>query len=325
LSERAYPDISLVIPLLNEAESLPELQEWIHSVVSENQLNAEVIYIDDGSSDQSWAVIQELAGKYGYVRGVKFSRNYGKAAGLQVGFQEARGDIVITMDADLQDSPEEIPELVRMVKEDGYDLVSGWKKKRYDPISKTVPTKVYNWATRRMSGIHLHDFNCGLKAYRKSVVKNIELYGDMHRYVPVLAKRKGFDKIGEKVVAHQSRKYGKTKFGISRFIKGPIDLLTVSFMSKYGKRPMHFFGVLGALMFFIGFGVFAYIGGYKLWALYHGVLARNIAEMSVFYVALTAMILGTQLFIGGFVSELVRVTNPDRNKYVVEDVVGSSE
>jgi glycosyltransferase involved in cell wall biosynthesis len=323
LSDRTHPNISLVIPLLNEAESLPELQEWIHKVVKENQFNAEVIYVDDGSTDDSWRIIQDLAEKYGYVRGIKFSRNYGKAAGLQVGFQEARGDVVITMDADLQDSPDEIPELVRMINEDGYDLVSGWKKKRYDPITKTVPTKLYNWATRRMSGIHLHDFNCGLKAYRKSVVKNIELYGDMHRYTPVLAKRKGFDRIGEKVVEHQARKYGKTKFGISRFIKGPIDLLTVSFMSKYGKRPMHFFGVLGALMFIIGFGVFAYIGGYKLWALYQGVLTKNIAEMSVFYVALTAMILGTQLFIGGFVSELVRVTNPDRNKYVVEEKVGN--
>jgi len=321
LSESTHPNISLVIPLLNEAESLPELQEWIHKVVTENQLNSEVLYIDDGSTDESWNIIRDLARKYGYVRGIKFSRNYGKAAGLQMGFQEARGDVVITMDADLQDSPDEIPELMRMINEEGYDLVSGWKKKRYDPITKTVPTKLYNWATRRMSGIKLHDFNCGLKAYRKSVVKNIELYGDMHRYTPVLAKRKGFDRIGEKVVVHQPRKYGKTKFGISRFIKGPIDLLTVSFMSKYGKRPMHFFGVLGAVMFLIGFGVFAYIGGYKLWALYHGVLARNIAEMSVFYVALTAMILGTQLFIGGFVSELVRVTNPERNKYVVEEVV----
>lgn len=302
---------------------MPELQEWIHKVVEGNQLNAEVIYIDDGSTDQSWKIIQDLTGKYGYVRGVKFSRNYGKAAGLQVGFQEARGNVVITMDADLQDSPDEIPELVRMIKEEGYDLVSGWKKKRYDPVTKTVPTKLYNWATRRMSGIHLHDFNCGLKAYRKSVVKNIELYGDMHRYTPVLAKRKGFDRIGEKVVRHQARKYGKTKYGVSRFVKGPLDLLTVSFMSKYGKRPMHFFGVLGAVMFIIGFGVFAYIGGYKLWALYHGVLTKNIAEMSVFYVALTAMILGTQLFIGGFVSELVRVTNPDRNKYVVEEKVGN--
>jgi len=323
LSESIHPNISLVIPLLNEAESLPELQEWIHKVVAENQLNAEVIYVDDGSTDSSWNTILDLAGKYGYVRGVKFSRNYGKAAGLQVGFQEARGDVVITMDADLQDSPDEIPELVRMINEEGYDLVSGWKKKRYDPITKTLPTKLYNWATRRMSGIKLHDFNCGLKAYRKSVVKNIELYGDMHRYTPVLAKRKGFDRIGEKVVVHQARKYGKTKFGISRFIKGPLDLLTVSFMSKYGKRPMHFFGVLGALMFIIGFGVFAYIGGYKLWALYQGILTKNIAEMSVFYVALTAMILGTQLFIGGFVSELVRVTNPDRNKYVVEEKVGN--
>jgi glycosyltransferase involved in cell wall biosynthesis len=308
--------------LLNEAESLPELTAWIDSVVKANNLEAEVIFVDDGSTDESWEVIAKLEGDYDYVKGIRFARNYGKAAGLHTAFQAATGDVVITMDADLQDSPDEIPELARMIREDGYDVVSGWKKKRYDPITKTIPTKLYNWATRKMSGIYLHDFNCGLKSYKTKVVKNIELYGDMHRYIPVLAKRAGYGKIGEKVVEHRARKYGHTKFGISRFINGPLDLLTVSFVSRYGKRPMHLFGTYGALMFLIGFGVFTYLGAYKLWAISQGIVAKNIAHMSIFYVALTAMIIGTQLFIGGFLAELTRSISPDRNRYVIEEEIG---
>lgn len=315
-------DVSICIPLLNEAESLPELIDWIHRVVKENGLDTEVVLVDDGSTDNSWEVITDLAEKYPMIRGIRFARNYGKAAGLQTAFAAAKGEIVITMDADLQDSPDEIPELVRMIREDGYDLVSGWKKKRYDPPSKTIPTKLYNWATRKMSGIYLHDFNCGLKAYQSKVVKNVELYGDMHRYIPVLAKRVGFSNIGEKVVEHRARKYGSTKFGISRFINGPLDLLTVSFVSRYGKRPMHLFGTYGALMFIIGLGVFGYLGGYKLWALSQGIPAKNLADMSLFYVALAVMIIGTQLFIGGFLAELLRSISPDRNRYVIEEEIG---
>lgn len=314
--------ISIAIPLLNEAESLPELTSWIDRVLKAHSLDGEVIFVDDGSTDGSWEVIEDLRKDYPYVKGIRFARNYGKAAGLQAAFAAAKGDVVITMDADLQDSPDEIPELVRMIREDGFDLVSGWKKKRYDPLSKTIPTKLYNWATRKMSGIYLHDFNCGLKAYRGKVVRNIELYGDMHRYIPVLAKRMGYGKIGEKVVEHRPRKFGHTKYGISRFIKGPLDLLTVSFVSRYGKRPMHLFGLYGAIMFLIGVGVFAWIGGYKIWALTQHIPAKNIAQMSVFYVALTAMIIGSQLFIGGFLAEMVRGISPDRNKYIIEEEIG---
>ena len=314
--------ISICIPLLNEAESLPELTNWINKVLDENNLDGEIIFIDDGSTDDSWAIIYQLQSENNNVKGISFARNYGKAAGLQTAFQAATGDVIITMDADLQDSPDEIPELTRMIREEGFDLVSGWKKKRYDPITKTVPTKLYNWATRKMSGIYLHDFNCGLKSYKAKVVKNVELYGDMHRYIPVLAKRAGYTKIGEKVVEHRARKYGHTKFGISRFIKGPLDLLTVSFVSRYGKRPMHLFGTYGALMFLIGFSVFFYLGAYKLWAMSQGIVAKNIADRSIFYVALTTMIIGTQLFIGGFLAELTRSISPDRNRYVVEDKVG---
>lgn len=314
--------ISIAIPLYNEAESLPELIAWIDLVVKANGLDTEVILVDDGSRDESWKVICDLRTQYPLLKAIRFARNYGKAAGLQAAFDIAKGDVVLTMDADLQDSPDEIPELVRMIREDGFDLVSGWKKKRYDPITKTIPTKLYNWATRKMSGIYLHDFNCGLKAYRASVVHNIELYGDMHRYIPVLAKRMGFDKIGEKVVEHRPRKFGTTKYGISRFVKGPLDLLTVSFVSRYGKRPMHLFGFYGAIMFLIGVGMFLWIGGYKIWALAQHIPAKNIANMSMFYVALTAMIIGTQLFIGGFLAELVRGISPDRNKYVIVEELG---
>ncbi len=311
--------------MLNEAESLPELIDWIDRVLKESALEGEVILVDDGSTDGSWEIIQMLHHRYAYVRGIRFSRNYGKAAGLQCAFNAAKGDVVITMDADLQDSPDEIPELVRMIREDGYDLVSGWKKKRYDPITKTIPTKLYNWATRRMSGIYLHDFNCGLKAYKGKVTKQLELYGDMHRYVPVLAKRMGFGNIAEKVVEHRARKYGHTKFGMSRFIKGPLDLLTLSFMSKYGKRPMHLFGTWGVVMFTIGLLVFGYIGASKLWDLFNNIPAKNLAHMSVFYVALTSMIIGTQLFIGGFLAELVRGISPERNQYLIDERVGFTE
>ncbi len=317
--------ISIAIPLYNEAESLPELIAWIHRVVEANNLATEVILVDDGSRDESWAVIENLRLEYPFVKAIRFTRNCGKAAGLQAAFEVAQGDVVITMDADLQDSPDEIPELVRMIREDGFDLVSGWKKKRYDPISKTIPTKLYNWATRKMSGIQLHDFNCGLKAYKTKVVKNIELYGDMHRYIPVLAKRLGYDNIGEKVVEHRARKFGTTKYGVSRFIRGPLDLLTVSFVSRYSKRPMHLFGLYGAIMFLIGMAVFAWIGGYKIWAVIHHIPAKNIAQMSIFYVALTAMIIGTQLFIGGFLAELVGSISPDRNRYVIEDKIGFNQ
>ena len=314
--------ISIAIPLYNEAESLPELMAWISRVVNDHNLETEVILVDDGSTDESWEVILKLKEEFSFIKALRFSRNYGKAAGLQAAFEAAKGDVVITMDADLQDSPDEIPELVRMIREDGFDLVSGWKKKRYDPLSKTLPTKLYNWATRKVSGIHLHDFNCGLKAYRSRVVKSIELYGDMHRYIPVLAKRVGYGNIGEKVVEHRPRKYGETKYGMARFINGPLDLLTVSFVSRYGKRPMHLFGLYGAIMVLIGMGVFAWIGGYKIWALTQNIPAKNIAHMSLFYVALTAMIIGTQLFIGGFLAELVRGNSPDRNRYIIDDEVG---
>lgn len=276
-------DVSLVIPLLNEEESLPELLDWIMRVVKAHQLDCEVIFIDDGSTDDSWQVIQRLATKNSAVKAVKFQRNYGKSAALHTGFEIATGKVVITMDADLQDSPDEIKGLYDMVMVDGFDVVSGWKKKRHDPISKTIPTKLYNWAARRITGIHLHDFNCGLKAYKLSVVKSIELYGDMHRYIPALAKYAGFKNIGEKVVQHQARKFGVTKFGLNRFLNGPLDLMTVAFMGKFGKKPMHFFGALGLLMFFIGFVLALYLGVDKLFINQNG---RLLAERTEFFVAL---------------------------------------
>ena len=307
--------LSIVIPLLNEAESLPELHSWIYEVVTKNNLSYELILIDDGSTDTSWNIIEELALKDKNIKAIKFQKNYGKSAAFQKGFELANGQVVITMDADLQDSPEEIPELYRMIVEDNFDLVSGWKKNRHDPLSKTLPTKLYNWAARRITGIHLHDFNCGLKAYKLSVVKSIELYGDMHRYVPALAKYAGFQNIGEKIVQHQARKYGLTKFGLNRFLNGPLDLMTVAFMGKFGKKPMHFFGGMGTLMFLIGFGLLLYLGLNKLF--FHQ-SALKLAERTEFYVSLAAMIIGVQFFLVGFVSELIGRNSSTRNQYLIE-------
>ena len=312
-------DISVVIPLFNEAESLPELFEWIERVMKANGFSYEIIFVNDGSTDNSWEVIEQLRQRSPYVHGIKFRRNYGKSPALHCGFQRAEGDVVITMDADLQDSPDEIPELYRMIKEDGYDLVSGWKKKRYDPLSKTIPTKLFNATTRKFSGIHnLHDFNCGLKAYRKEVIKNIEVYNDMHRYIPYLAKIAGFTKIGEKVVHHQARKYGTTKFGLDRFVNGYLDLITLWFTSKFGKKPMHFFGLWGSVMFMIGFIALMAVLGLKLASLYSGDLRPLVALSPYFYISLTAMILGTQLFLAGFIGELISRNAPNRNKYKIE-------
>ena len=307
--------LSIVIPLLNEAESLPELHSWLYDVVTKNNLSYELILIDDGSTDSSWNIIEELALKDKNIKAIKFQKNYGKSAAFQKGFELATGQVVITMDADLQDSPEEIPELYRMIVEDNFDLVSGWKKNRQDPLSKTLPTKLYNWAARRITGIHLHDFNCGLKAYKLSVVKSIELYGDMHRYVPALAKYAGFQNIGEKIVQHQARKYGVTKFGLNRFLNGPLDLMTVAFMGKFGKKPMHFFGGMGTLMFLIGFGLLLYLGLNKLF--FHQ-SAIKLAERTEFYVSLAAMIIGVQFFLVGFVSELIGRNSSTRNQYLIE-------
>lgn len=317
-------DISVTIPLYNEEESLPELTAWIAKVMQENNFSYEILFIDDGSTDSSWAVIETLKKEYDAVRAIKFRRNYGKSAGLNVAFEAARGDVVITMDADLQDSPDEIPELYRRIKEEKFDLVSGWKKKRYDPLSKTIPTKIYNAATRRMSGIHnLHDFNCGLKAYRKEVVKNIEVYGEMHRYIPVIAKWAGFTKIGEQVVEHRSRKYGVTKFGMSRFINGLLDLLSIFFVGKFGKRPMHFFGTMGVLSFLIGTFLAIWLIGVKLYDISNGIpLKRDVTEQPLFYIALVAIILGSQLFLTGFVAELVSRSAPERNHYLIEKEIG---
>ena len=306
--------ISIVVPLFNEEESLPELFTWIQRVLSDNY-TYEVIFVDDGSKDKSWDVIEGLQKKYTEVRGIKFQRNYGKSAALQKGFELCVGDVVVTMDADLQDSPEEIPELYEMIMQKDFDLVSGWKKKRHDPLSKTIPTKLYNWAARRITGIYLHDFNCGLKAYKNAVVKSIELYGDMHRYVPALAKYAGFTNIGEKIVKHQARKFGVTKFGLNRFLNGPLDLITVAFMGKFGKKPMHFFGALGTLMFIIGFSLTLYLGIDKIFI--HKT-ARLLADRTEFYVALVAMIVGVQFFMTGFISELIGRNSSHRNVYLIE-------
>lgn len=311
-------DISIVIPLYNEAESLPELFEWIERVAKANGLTHEVIFVDDGSNDSSWQVIERLAQQSPNVKAVKFRRNYGKSPALYTGFLRAEGDVVITMDADLQDSPDEIPGLYKMIVDDGYDLVSGWKKKRYDPLSKTIPTKLFNATARKVSGIkNLHDFNCGLKAYRREVVKNIEVYGEMHRYIPYLAKNAGFTKIGEKVVHHQARKYGKTKFGLDRFVNGYLDLITLWFLSKFGVKPMHFFGLLGSLMFLVGLIAVIIVGANKLWAMHHGMPYRLVTDSPYFYMALTTMLLGTQFFLTGFVGELIARNSAERNNYKI--------
>lgn len=314
-------DISVVVPLYNEDESLPELYEWITRVMAENKFSYEVIFVNDGSTDDSWDVIERLsANDPEHVRGIKFRRNYGKSPALFCGFEMAKGDVVITMDADLQDSPDEIPELYRMIKEDGYDLVSGYKQKRYDPLSKTIPTKLFNATARKVSGIkNLHDFNCGLKAYRKDVIKNIEVYGEMHRYIPYLAKNAGFDKIGEKVVQHQARKFGSTKFGgLNRFVNGYLDLLSLYFLNSFGLKPMHVFGFIGTLMFFFGFLACIIVGGSKIIALCNNTPAPLVTDSPYFYIALTMMILGTQLFLAGFLGELISRNAMSRNNYQIE-------
>lgn len=309
-------DISVIIPLYNEAESLPELTVWIQRVMKENKFSYEIIFINDGSTDNSWEVIEKLGKEDCNVHAIKFRRNYGKSPALFCGFERAKGDVVITMDADLQDSPDEIPVLYRMIKEDNYDLVSGYKKKRYDPLSKTIPTKLFNATARMVSGIkNLHDFNCGLKAYRNDVVKSIEVYGDMHRYIPYLAKNAGYTRIGEHVVQHQARKYGNSKFGISRFFHGYLDLMSLWFLSKFSYRPMHMFGLLGSLMFVIGFLAAIVVGATKLYALANGMHFRLVTDSPYFYIALTMMILGTQLFLTGFLAEMISRTSQERNKY----------
>ena len=310
--------ISIVIPLFNEEESLPHLLTWIQEVL-DGKFSYEVLLVDDGSKDKSWEVIEQIASNNATVRGIKFQRNYGKSAALQKGFEASEGYVVVIMDADIQDSPEEIPELYEMIVSQDFDLVSGWKKKRHDPLSKTIPTKLYNWAARRITGIFLHDFNCGLKAYKKSVVKSIELYGDMHRYVPALAKYAGFTNIGEKVVQHQARKFGVTKFGLNRFLNGPLDLITVAFMGKFGKKPMHFFGALGSLMFLIGFLLIFYLGIDKIFIHQN---ARLLADRTEFYVALIAMVIGVQFFMTGFISELIGRNATHRNVYLIEKRIG---
>ena len=313
-------DISLVIPLYNEDESIKELYDWIVRVAKNNSLTYEIIFVNDGSTDNSWKVIEELSEKDTNVHGIKFRRNYGKSAALYCGFKKAQGDVVITMDADLQDSPDEIPELRRMIIEDGYDLVSGYKKKRYDPLSKTIPTKLFNATARKVSGINnLHDFNCGLKAYRREVIKNIEVYGEMHRYIPYLAKNAGFDKIGEKAVHHQARKFGHTKFGgLNRFFNGYLDLLSLWFLTSFGRKPMHVFGFLGSLMFFIGFVAIVIVGANKLYALGNHIPAHLVTDSPYFYIALTMMLLGTQLFLAGFLGELISRNASSRNDYKIE-------
>ena len=323
INNEIWPDISVVVPLYHEEESLPELYEWIERVMNSEGYTFEVIFINDGSTDRSWDVIEELGRRSDKVRGIKFRRNYGKSPALYCGFNAARGRVVITMDADLQDSPDEIPELYRMITEDGYDLVSGYKQKRYDPLSKTIPTKLFNATARKISGIkNLHDFNCGLKAYRSEVVKNIEVYGEMHRYIPYLAKNAGFDKIGEKVVHHQARKYGKSKFGLNRFFNGYLDLITLWFLSNFGKKPMHVFGFLGTLVFLIGFVAALVIGIDKLYCLASGIPARLVTDSPYFYISLTMMMIGTQLFLTGFIGDLISRSSQSRNDYQIAKTIG---
>jgi glycosyltransferase involved in cell wall biosynthesis len=310
-------DISVVIPLYNEEESLPELHDWIKRVMDEHNFSYEIIFVDDGSNDNSWKVIEELSSKNPNAKGIKFRRNYGKSAALHTGFAEAQGDVVITMDADLQDSPDEILPLYDMIMKEGYDLISGWKKVRHDPISKTIPSKFFNFVTRMLTGIKLHDFNCGLKAYKRDVIKSIEVYGEMHRYIPVLAKQAGFKKIGEKVVVHRPRKYGVSKFGLERFVNGFLDLLSVLFITKFGKKPMHFFGVWGTLMFIAGGIITIWIIAEKIYNLYHNLPVREIVDQPLFYIALILVVLGVQLFLAGFLGELISRSSSDRNKYLI--------
>ena len=319
-------DISVIIPLFNEEESLPELYSWIEKVMNANGFTFEVIFVNDGSTDHSWDVIQRLGKESEHVKGIKFRRNYGKSPALYCGFKQAQGNVVITMDADLQDSPDEIPGLYKMIVEDGYDLVSGYKQKRYDPLSKTIPTKLFNATARKISGIkNLHDFNCGLKAYRKAVVKNIEVYGEMHRYIPYLAKNAGFDKIGEKVVQHQARKYGSSKFGLNRFFNGYLDLITLWFLSSFGRKPMHVFGFLGTLVFIIGFISAFALGADKLYCLANGIKQRLVTDSPYFYISLTMMMIGTQLFLAGFIGDLVSRSSSTRNDYQIEEEIRCGE
>ena len=319
-------DISVIIPLFNEEESLPELYAWIERVMKANGFSFEVIFVNDGSTDHSWQVIQRLGSESDHVKGIKFRRNYGKSPALYCGFKQAQGDVVITMDADLQDSPDEIPALYKMIVEDGYDLVSGYKQKRYDPLSKTIPTKLFNATARKISGIkNLHDFNCGLKAYRKAVVKNIEVYGEMHRYIPYLAKNAGFDKIGEKVVQHQARKYGSSKFGLNRFFNGYLDLITLWFLSSFGRKPMHVFGFLGTLVFIIGFISAFALGADKIYCLANGIKQRLVTDSPYFYISLTMMMIGTQLFLAGFIGDLVSRSSSTRNDYQIEEEIRCGE
>jgi glycosyltransferase involved in cell wall biosynthesis len=314
-------DLSVVIPVYNEDESIRELAEWIDKVCQRSKLSYEIIFIDDGSTDTSWKIIRELSGNNQIIKALRFRRNYGKAAALHTGFNEAAGDVVITMDSDLQDSPDEIPELVRMIKEDGFDIVSGWKKKRYDPFIKRFTSKIYNGTARITSGIKLHDFNCGLKAYRNDVVKSIEVFGEMHRYIPMLAKEAGFRKIGEKVVEHRARKYGVTKYGLDRFIKGYLDMLTIGFITRFGKSPMHLFGSLGTLMFLIGFIMAGYLGIRKLVFVYHNLRAPLVTDSPYFYIAITVMIIGSFLFLTGFLGELINRNSPERNNYLLKEKI----
>ena len=314
-------DISIVIPLLNEEESLPELSAWIHRVMVENNYSYEILFVDDGSTDSSWAIIEELRKENPNIRGIRFRRNYGKSAALNVGFEEVRGDVVFTMDADLQDNPEEIPEMFNMIKEQGYDLVSGWKKVRHDAkLAKNIPSKIYNATARKLTGLKLHDMNCGLKAYKSEVVKTIEVYGEMHRYIPVIAKWAGFSKIGEKVVQHQKRKFGVTKFGWERFINGYLDLITIVFVSKFGKKPMHFFGLGGSISFFIGFVITIWLIVEKFRNAYHAVeYYRQVTDQPLFYLALLAMVFGLMLFLAGFIGEMIARTSHDRNRYIIRE------
>lgn len=319
-------DISVIIPLYNEDESLPELSAWIDRVMEANRFTYEIVMVDDGSSDNSWQVIESLSAQNPHIKAIKFRRNYGKSAALHSGFQVAQGDVVITMDADMQDSPDEIPELYQMVMQEDYDLVSGWKKKRYDPLTKTIPTKIYNAAARKFSGIkNLHDFNCGLKAYKNKVIKNIEVYGEMHRYIPILAKQAGFSKIGEKVVQHRARKYGTTKFGLNRFVNGFLDLLSITFITRFAKKPMHLFGALGTLLFIIGFFAAGWLGIDKLIAISNNIKVPLVTNSPYFYIALTCMMIGTQLFLAGFIAELVSRSATDRNVYLIEKTISAPQ